>query len=134
MATGNPGPEPPALNATRQMLDELDALMERMLALPVNDAEEPASALMEPPAALTKSRPLAATLTLLQVPVDDALASFQPPSAPTSGLPGLDLPHAGLNPSHLPTLRESWPKPKQPSLSLASYSCSRTYTKCSRQM
>ena len=26
-------------NATRQMLDELDALMERMLALPVSDVE-----------------------------------------------------------------------------------------------
>ena len=32
-------------NATRQMLDELDALMERMLALPVNDLSEPAPAL-----------------------------------------------------------------------------------------
>jgi hypothetical protein len=34
-----PGPVPPA-NPTRQLLDELDALMQRMLALPVNQLED----------------------------------------------------------------------------------------------
>src|SRR5262245_23217187 len=54
-----------APNATRQMLDELDALMERMLSLPVNDGSE-----APPPA-------LAATLTV--VPETEAEIA-QPPS------------------------------------------------------
>jgi hypothetical protein len=45
------------LRTTKQMLDELDALMERMLALPVNDPEE----CLAPP-------PLAARLTRLDPP------------------------------------------------------------------
>ena len=54
-----------APNATRQMLDELDALMERMLSLPVNDGSEP-----PPPA-------LAATLTVVPEQEGDGA---QPPS------------------------------------------------------
>jgi hypothetical protein len=54
-----------APNATRQMLDELDALMERMLSLPVNDGSEP-----PPPA-------LAATLTVVPETEGDGV---QPPS------------------------------------------------------
>ncbi len=46
-------------NATRQMLDELDALMEQMLALPVNDLDAPVPA---PPPPVAPARP-AATLT-----------------------------------------------------------------------
>jgi hypothetical protein len=47
---------------TRQMLDELDTLMERMLALPVNELDEPAAG-KGPPV-----RALAARLTLLEQP------------------------------------------------------------------
>jgi hypothetical protein len=82
MASGQPSQNTPGLHATRQMLDELDALMERMLALPVNEPEEAAPA--APP-----TTPSAPKLTLLQVPVD---------------APPLDAAHAGTNPSHLPTL------------------------------
>jgi hypothetical protein len=84
MASGQSSKDTPGLHATRQMLDELDALMERMLALPVNEPEEPPATPVAPPIA-----PSAPKLTLLQVPVDD--------------LP-LDAAHAGPNPSHLPTL------------------------------
>jgi hypothetical protein len=36
----HPSPQPPAGQSTRQLLDELDALMQRMLALPVQAAED----------------------------------------------------------------------------------------------
>jgi hypothetical protein len=100
MASGKPAPDPPPLHATRQMLDELDALMERMLALPINDAEEPGSA--PPASAPPRSRPLSASLTLLQAPVDEPAPSDH--SEPNSANAGLDQAHAGTNPSHLPTL------------------------------
>jgi hypothetical protein len=88
MASGKPTQDTAGLHTTRQMLDELDALMERMLALPVNEIEdtrpEPAPAPPAPTAA-----PLTAKLTLLQVP---------------AGEPPLDGAHPGTNPSHLPSL------------------------------
>ena len=90
----SPEQDPPALNATRQMLDELDALMERMLAVPVSDGEEESPA---PSAIPQKSRPLAPTLTLLQVPPEEA-----PVEEPRPELPPLDPPHDRPNPSHLP--------------------------------
>jgi hypothetical protein len=100
MASGKPAQDPPALHTTRQMLDELDALMERMLALPVNDAEEaappPAQGADAPrsgtPPATTKSRPLAATLTLLQLPADEA------PPVPGSAVPRSATPAKPLPP------------------------------------
>ncbi len=58
MAKSTQSPETP--NATRQMLDELDVLMERMLALPVDTLDESA-----PP---ESAQALAATLTLLAPP------------------------------------------------------------------
>ncbi len=99
MASGKPIQDPPGLHATRQMLDELDALMERMLALPVNDAEE---ATPPPTAALPPAPPpLTAKLTLLHVPTED---------------PPLDPPHAGTNPSHLPAMRAVPPPTALPPL------------------
>jgi hypothetical protein len=94
MASGEPTQDAPGLHATRQMLDELDALMERMLALPVNETDEAAAApAIAAPAAPSPAPPMAAPmtakLTLLQVPVDE---------------PSLDAAHAGTNPSHLPAL------------------------------
>src|SRR5205823_7819964 len=79
MASGTPAQDPLPLHATRQMLDELDALMERMLALPVAELDDPAASVHpEPRAALPlKSRPLAPTLTLLQMPPEE------PVEAPT---------------------------------------------------
>jgi hypothetical protein len=102
MASGKPTQDPPALNATRQMLDELDALMERMLAVPIAEPEEPA-----PPQAAApqpRSRPMAATLTLLQVPTDETPVSFRPPTESAPATPAFDPAHAGTNPSHLPAL------------------------------
>jgi hypothetical protein len=59
-----------APNPTRQMLDELDALMERMLTLPVNEPEEERTKEKRP------ERPaMAATLTMVETPPP-------PPSAP----------------------------------------------------
>jgi hypothetical protein len=94
MSSGKPGPDPHLLHPTRQMLDELDALMERMLALPISDAEESAhpqtsSVAVEHAASTPPMQPLTAKLTLLPVPTEE---------------PPLDGPHAGTNPSHLPAI------------------------------
>src|SRR5262245_31230815 len=48
-----------SLDQTRQLLDELDSLMERMLALPVNDLES------QPPHAGRPGGTISATMTLL---------------------------------------------------------------------
>lgn len=76
-----------SLQSTKQMLDELDALMDRMLSLPVTEAEE-APPLPEKPAVLS------AKLTLLEAPV-------QPPPLP----PALDVPRPNppVNPPHFAT-------------------------------
>jgi hypothetical protein len=100
MASGKPAADPPALNATRQMLDELDALMERMLAVPI--AESPEAAPPQTAATQPSSRPMAATLTLLQAPVDEPSAPYRPPSGPAPATPAFDPAHAATNPSHLP--------------------------------
>src|SRR5262249_17576985 len=54
---------PQTPNATRQMLDELEALMERMLALPVNDLSEPTPAA---PTEVMESPALTAQLSLVE--------------------------------------------------------------------
>ena len=72
------------LESTRQMLDDLDALMERMLALPMDDADASVSA----PAMQAKRPALAATLTMLP-PIEEELASKT-----TSPLQG---PHASFS-------------------------------------
>src|SRR5687768_6990129 len=87
MASGKPAPpkDASALPTTRQMLDELDALMERMLAVPVNDLDEAASAAqapMPPP----RNKLLSARLTPLDVPAEPATPSASPQ-------PLLDAPH-----------------------------------------
>jgi hypothetical protein len=88
MSSGKAGPDPPLVHPTRQMLDELDALMERMLALPIGDVEPAAPPDGGPPNA-RHTPTLAAKLTLLPAPSDE---------------PPLDAPHSGTNPSHLPTV------------------------------
>jgi hypothetical protein len=70
--------EPVTVQTTRQMLDELDALMERMLALPIDDAE--AGVVAEPPA-------VAATLTLLDPPGETAAPESIPAARPAAAEP-----------------------------------------------
>jgi hypothetical protein len=109
------------LQMTKQMLDELDALMEKMLALPVKDPEEAGrlpEEVIEPP----KMAPtLAATLTLLDSPApasesettrDDSHVSAP---GPAPAHPPLNAPHfapvSGM-PQHAPTVREPAPQPE----------------------
>src|SRR5207244_13738 len=71
------GKEPATLQSTRQMLDELDALMDRMLAIPVNDLDDAAA----PPRGIVRMATGSATLTVLEPPAeeDDAPAKQAPP-------------------------------------------------------
>jgi hypothetical protein len=117
-------PHPPEAGAgpsTRQLLDELDALMERMLALPVQAAEEPAQAAAvappptpphsppTPPPAPVPSRTLtvqAAAPVLQQVVVTRQSAPppapLPPPAVPPPP-PRQDPPHPDLSaPAYLP--------------------------------
>ena len=70
----------PTLQTTKQMLDELDALMEKMLALPTSDGEDDACF----PEPVVKPLPLpatmSATLTLLREAQEQAAhPAFNPP-------------------------------------------------------
>jgi hypothetical protein len=65
-------------NATRQMLDELDALMERMLSLPVNDLDQPAPVLPRP----IDLPPLGAKLTVVEPAPATTLSSPWPAKSP----------------------------------------------------
>lgn len=78
--------QPSGLNATRQMLDDLDALMERMLSLPMDEAGGNISAPPAPP----KRPALAATLTVLD-PMEQT-ASEKP-------APALHGPHVNFPPA-----------------------------------
>jgi hypothetical protein len=78
-----------ALQTTRQLLDELDTLMERMLALPIEDGE-PRSTAPETPA-------VAATLTLLDDPAaldsaGEAPHDTQPANDREPATDGMDAP------------------------------------------
>jgi hypothetical protein len=96
------------LQSTKQMLDELDALMDKMLSLPMNETEDSSVSAPEikPP---SLSPMLSATLTLLE-----------PPSkAPVRDLPSSEpLPHPAVNPPHVempvapPPMREPAPLPE----------------------
>src|ERR1700722_9285915 len=57
-----------SLQTTKQMLDELDALMEKMLTLPVNDPEDAAPFPEEVVKAPSLPSTVSATLTLLEPP------------------------------------------------------------------
>ena len=65
-AKSPPAKEPATLQTTRQMLDELDALMDRMLALPVNDVDDPAPT----PSQIVHMPTMSATLTVLDASVE----------------------------------------------------------------
>src|SRR5439155_12909738 len=72
-----------APNATRQMLDELDALMERMLALPVNELEPQAAAEQEAAEQAPQAGTVAATLTMFDAPplIESTLPAPRPPAS-----------------------------------------------------
>jgi hypothetical protein len=61
------GKEPATLQSTRQMLDELDALMDRMLAIPVNELDDPPTA----PRGIVRMPTVSATLTVLDATMED---------------------------------------------------------------
>lgn len=91
MSNKNPHTPDAALQSTKQMLDELDALMEKMLTLPVNDLDD-APTLPAPPA-LEKSA-LSASLTLLE-------RSAEAPAGKNDG-PSMDEPAGAPLPYHPP--------------------------------
>ncbi len=121
MASGNPTQDGSALHATRQMLDELDALMERMLALPVNDLDDAPPAPRAPvrtatlsatltvldPSAGAGPSPLSTSVTVSTVPAETALAA--PPQPP----PPYNPPHFLTLPTSAPPAA-AWPGPPSP--------------------
>jgi hypothetical protein len=72
------------LQTTKQMLDELDALMEKMLSVPVNEGDEGSAF----PEEVVKPTPLPATLTLLR----------EAPLREEAAHPALNPPHLTLPP------------------------------------
>lgn len=80
-----------SLQSTKQMLDELDALMEKMLALPVNDPEDAAPFPEEVVKAPNLPPTVSATLTLLEPPAPVS----EPPTVPEPVLW-----HPATNPPH----------------------------------
>lgn len=79
-------------NPTRQQLDELDALLQRMLELPVHpldepeqaDSEEAAEELLPPPIAHLGERPASAGWSRPHQPADAARAPLQPATRPAT--------------------------------------------------
>ncbi len=78
--------EPAGLHSTRQMLDELDALMDRMLALPVNDLDDATL-----PRDVVRVPTMSATLTVLD-PLEQEAEAPAPAKAP---LPRQVVPNGG---------------------------------------
>ena len=62
--------------STRQLLGELDALMDQMLSLPVEEGAAPLTSRTDPPHAVSPPmHPLAVTMTLLEPNVDEPIAT-----------------------------------------------------------
>jgi hypothetical protein len=87
------------LQSTKQMLDELDALMEQMLSMPVHDAEEAPRF----PKDIVKPQALTATLTLLESP-----APLNGPRTPAIH-PPLNPPHAAMSSALAPLTNDAVP-------------------------
>lgn len=99
-------PNDPLPNSTRQMLDELDALMERMLALPVNDLEDGPTSL--PPMATAKVTVVEAPPP--PAPVAEVLEAIPAPAPP----PGKVLVgRLSAPPSYTTDLEEEKPRRKK---------------------
>ncbi|HZZ82317.1 MAG TPA: hypothetical protein VFE62_27715 [Gemmataceae bacterium] len=110
-----------SLQSTKQMLDELDALMEKMLTLPVNELDEAAP----PPAMPSVPEPrLSATVTLLEPPPQPEARPASRPAAPPPSYQAPELEPAAplpLNPPHfeLPPIHDlnapaNWPTESVP--------------------
>jgi hypothetical protein len=119
-------PRSPATQSTRQLLDELDALMQRMLSLPVNQFDEPPQPPAPPPA---PAAPAVSVVTISQAPPLDALApggrrppapaEFRPAPMPEALRPAPEViagrvivPHAPEPPA--PSHREEEHEPPAP--------------------
>jgi hypothetical protein len=94
-------PDDPVPNSTRQMLDELDALMERMLALPVNDLDDPPAA----------PSPLSAKVTIVEAPAPEKLPPPVPPPVPSPGK--VLVGRLSAPPSYNTEIEEEKPRPKK---------------------
>jgi hypothetical protein len=123
------------LSSTRQMLDELDALMERMLSLPVEDEPLPEERPTAPPvAALPPAATVSASLTIIptetpprEAPVHGATTRetqiYQTrvafPDAPEDSRPGsyFDLPESPLRDEALADLEAKLPTLEETTLS-----------------
>jgi hypothetical protein len=113
----NKMPDDAALQTTKQMLDELDALMEKMLTLPVNDLDEAPA--FPPP--IVKEPALSATLTLLEPSEPASKKPAHKPSQQSPEAEGLSAP-LPFNPPHFSiesvpadeseSLREETPEPE----------------------
>ena len=100
-------PNEPLSNSTRQMLDELDALMERMLALPVNDLED-SPPVLSPPS--TK-----VTIVEAPAPVETPYPAPPPSSSPGKVLVGrLSAPpsYTTETDTEEPRPKKKWKEPK----------------------
>jgi len=87
------------LQSTKQMLDELDALMEQMLSLPVNDPDETAAF----PKDVVKPHALTASVTMLEAPAN-------PPSTPLAKGGGVEpMLHPTLNAPHMALIPPPFP-------------------------
>lgn len=76
------------LDHTRQVLDELDALMERMMALPVNDLDN--AAIIHPDFRVPT---VSATVTILDTPPPTADSDPAPPRLDAEHQPSIAPPH-----------------------------------------
>jgi len=100
----NPGaPNDPLPNSTRQMLDELDALMERMLALPVNDLADQAPVVPQP---------LSAKVTVVETP-QATVEAPGPAPAPATGSGMVLVGRLSAPPSYTTEMEEVKPRPKK---------------------
>lgn len=98
-AKAPPAKESATLQTTRQMLDELDALMDRMLALPVNDVDDP----VPTPREIVRIPTVAATLTVVP-PVTEAEEAEEPATEPSEPLLRESFPSYRVNiPSRAPS-------------------------------
>jgi hypothetical protein len=98
-----------SLQSTKQMLDELDALMERMLSLPVNELDEAPESPQEP----ANGPSLAASLTLLEpTETTDHAPTVAPSSGPPEAPPVAATPAKTSEPSLKSVLTSSAPPKK----------------------
>lgn len=92
-------PNDASLQTTKQMLDELDVLMEKMLSLPVTDPDDAPpfpQEVIKPP---TWTPTLSATLTLLEPAVPGPL-TVPPTASSYLSTPEPSPPHPAMNPPH----------------------------------